>query len=218
MSIRELFSDADLVKVREAITRAESSNAGEIVPYLVGRVDDHDEARWRCATLCALMLALLSGVMLTYGGFSWSDTAMLWVALPTIIGAGMGYMLASIPVIGRVFLTANDVDRRVRWRAEAAFLEEEVFRTRDRTGILIFLAVYEHRALILADEGINLAVPEGTWQGLVDDLVSGIRAGQPMDALCDTIERCGKVLREHDVVMRADDRDELNNGLRIRES
>lgn len=217
MSIRELFSDADLVKVREAIARAETSNAGEIVPYIVGRVDDHDEARWRCATLCALMAALLAGVIHAYTDL-WLSHGLLWITLPTIAGAGLGYMLSSIPAVGRALLTGNDINRRVRWRAEAAFLEEEVFRTRDRTGILIFLAVYEHRALILADEGINRAVPDGMWKELIDDLVGGIKSGKAVDALCETIERCGRILQEHEVEKRVDDRDELHNTLRIRES
>ena len=212
-----MLSEADLGKVREATARAESSNAGEIVPYLVGRVDDHDEARWRGATLCALMAALVAGVVHSYSGL-WLSFSLVWITLPTIIGAGLGYMLAGLPVIGRALLTGDDIDRRVKWRAEAAFLEEEVFRTRDRTGILIFLAIYEHRALILADEGINRAVPDGLWQSLVDDLVMGIREGRAVDALCDTIERCGQVLQEYDVEKRADDKDELINGLRIRES
>ena len=212
-----MLSEADLGKVREAIARAESSNAGETVPYLEGRVADHDEARWRGATLCALMAALVAGVVHSYSGL-WLSFSLVWITLPTIFGAGLGYMLAGLPVLGRALLTGDDIDRRVKWRAEAAFLEEEVFRTRDRTGILIFLAIYEHRALILADEGINRAVPDGLWQSLVDDLVRGIREGRAVDALCDTIERCGQVLQEYDVEKRADDKDELINGLRIRES
>ena len=61
---------------------------------------------------------------------------------------------------------------------------EEVFKTRDRTGILIFLALFEHRAVILADEGIHRAVPREEWQALVDELVAGIRAGRGVAALC----------------------------------
>lgn len=217
MSIRALFSEADLEQVREAIARAETSNAGEIVPYLVGRVDDHDAARWRGATLGSLMAVLLAVAIHAYGGFWWSAD-VLWIMLPAFAGAGLGYMLAGVPAIGLGLLTDNDINRRVQLRAEAAFLEEEVFRTRDRTGILIFLAIHERRALILADAGINQAVPDGVWQGLVDDLVRGIRDDRAMEALCATIERCGQVLQQHDVRSGAQGNDELNNGLRIRES
>lgn len=217
MSTHALFSASDLDKVREAIAKAESLNAGEIVTCLVGRVDGHDEARWRGATLCALLMALLAGAAYSYADF-WGGAGMLWITLPAMTGAGLGYMLAGLPIIGRALLTSDAIDRRVRLRAESAFLEESLFSTRDRTGILIFLAIYEHRAVILADEGINRAVPEGTWQELVDDLVSGIRDGRPVDALCDAIEHCARVLQEHNVEKRTDDRNELSDALRIRES
>lgn len=217
MSVSTLFSDTDLDKIREAIARAESGNAGEIVPYLVGRVDDHDEARWRGATLCALLMALLAGAVYHYAGF-WGAAGVLWITLPAMIGAGLGYMLAGLPIVGRALLTSDDIDRRVQLRAESAFLEESLFSTRGGTGILIFIAIYEHRAVILADEGINRAVPVGMWQELVDDLVSGIHDGRPVDALCDAIEHCARVLQEHHVEKRPDDRNELIDGLRIRES
>ena len=217
MSISTLFSGTDLARVREAIARAESSNAGEIVTYLVGRVDDHDEARWRGATLCALLMALLAGAAYHYAGF-WGGAEVLWITLPAMTGAGLGYMLSGLPVVGRALLTSDDIDRRVQLRAESAFLEENLFSTRERTGILIFLAIYEHRAVILADEGINRAVPAGMWRELVDDLVSGIHDGQPVDALCDAIEHCARVLQEHHVEKRPDDSNELIDGLRIRES
>ena len=217
MSVSTLFSDTDLDKIREAIARAESGNAGEIVPYLVGRVDDYDEARWRGAILCALLMALLAGAAYHYAAF-WGGAEALWITLPAMIGAGLGYMLAGLPIIGRVLLMSDAIDRRVQWRAESAFLEESLFSTRERTGILIFIAIYEHRAVILADEGINQAVPVGMWQELVDDLVNGIHDGRPVEALCDAIEHCARVLQEHHVEKRPDDRNELIDGLRIRES
>ena len=53
MSVQGLFSEADLARIRSAVERIEKTTSGEIVPYLVGRVDDHDEARWRLSTIGA---------------------------------------------------------------------------------------------------------------------------------------------------------------------
>jgi uncharacterized membrane protein len=84
-------------------------------------------------------------------------------------------------------------------------------------SFLIFLALFEHRAVILADEAINRAVPEGQWQSLVDELVAGIKSGRPAAALITTIGRCGEVLEEHHVALRPDDEDELADAPRLRE-
>ncbi len=221
MKEQRLFTEADLACIREATRRAEARTAGEIVPYLVRQVDEYHEAPWRGAVLGALTGALVAGLLeglaVHWAGVAGLGAGLLHVTLPALAGAASGYMLGSIRPLGRYLITASDVARRVQLRAEAAFLEEGVFRTRDRTGILIFLALFERQAVILADEGIHRAVPPETWPQVVDSLVAGIRAGRSTEALCQAIERCGEILEHHHVERRADDRDELEDGLRIRD-
>ena len=79
------------------------------------------------------------------------------------------------------------------------------------------LALFEHRALILADSGIHRKVEEDEWQALVTALVDGIRAERTVDALVETIGRCGDLLEERGVARRADDVDELANAPRLKE-
>jgi putative membrane protein len=216
MRIRTLFSDNDLEAIRQATAMGESRTAGEIVPYIVERVIDGDEARWRGATLGALGAALTAGVVNTLGDF-WGGSGVWWITLPTIVGAGFGYLVAGLDSIGRWLIPDDQIERAVGLRAEAAFLEEEVFATRDRTGILVFLALFEHRAVILADEGIHRSVPEGEWQRLVDDLIAGIRAGRAAETMVQAIGNCGKLLEQYEVTRRPDDEDELSDAPRIRE-
>ena len=71
--------------------------------------------------------------------------------------------------------------------------------------------------MILADEGINQAVPKGEWEGLVAELVAGIRSRRAAQALCEVIGRCGALLERYEVTRRHDDEDELHNAPRIRE-
>jgi len=143
-------------------------------------------------------------------------------------------VLAGIDVVGRWLIPIDQLERGARLRAESAFLEEEVFNTRDRTGILVFLALFEHQAVILADEGVHRTVPKDEWLHLVDDLVAGIKAGRAREALCEALTRCGEVLVRYEVELRPDDEggevlvryevelrpddeDELSDAPRIRE-
>lgn len=216
MSIGRLFSEADLQAVREATAAAESHTGGEIVPYIVERVLDHEAARWRGAALGALGGSLVAALVHAVGGF-WGVSALWWISLPALAGAGCGYLLAGIDAIGRHLISDEVVDWYVTLRAESAFLEEEVFATRDRSGILVLLALFERRAVILGDEAINRAVPEGEWEAVVADLVSGLKAGRTAAALVAAIERCGAILELHKVALRPDDEDELPNAPRLRE-
>ena len=210
------FDDQAVELLAAATAEAERRTAGEIVPYVVARVDTYPEAHARGAALGAVLFALTAGVLHQSTGL-WGGSGLVWVTLPALAGASLGWLAAELPWIGRHLVSAGDLDHRVRLRAEAAFLEEEVFRTRDRTGILILLALWEHRAVILADEGIHRAVPAGTWEGVVGELVAGIRAGRSVDALREAIERCGEILETHGVAIRPDDEDELDDSVRLRE-
>jgi putative membrane protein len=216
MRLRTNFSDADLEKIRAATAAAEASNGAEIVPYIVGRVLETDAPRWRGSTIGALAGALVAGLMHFLGGF-WGGSGVWWITLPTVVGAGLGWLAASAASVGRWLLPEDQIERAVQLRAEAAFLEEEVFNTRDRTGILVLLALFEHRAVILADEGIHRAVPQDEWQALVDALVQGIRSGRDVEALCEVIGRSGALLDRFEVERRPDDADELSNAPRLRD-
>ena len=216
MQLRALFSEADLEAIRAATAAGESRTAGEIVPYIVERVVERDTARWRGATLGALGVALVAGIANAFGDF-WGGYGVWWITLPTVVGAGAGYLVAGIDTVGRRLIPEDHIERSVHLRAEAAFLEEEVFATRDRTGILVFLALFERRAVILADEGIHRAVPQDEWQHLVDDLIAGIKARRAAAALVEAIARCGGLLEQYEVERRPDDEDELPDAPRIRE-
>jgi len=216
MRIERLFSDDDLAAIREATTAAELQSGGEIVPFIVERVVERDEARWRGATLGALAAALVAGLVHFLGPF-WGGSGVWWITLPAVAGAGLGFLVASADAVGRRLIPDDHLERAVRMRAEAAFVEEEVFDTRDRTGILVFLSLFERRAVILADAGINRSVPEDTWQGVVDELVAGIKAGRAAEAMRQAVTRCGRILAEYEVALRPDDTDELPDAPRIRE-
>ena len=216
MGIRAIFSKADLEAIRRATAAGEEGSGGEIVPYIVERVVDPDEARWPGATLGALGAAVVTGLVNAFGDY-WGGFGVWWITLPTIVGAGVGYLAGSLDTIGRRLIPTDRLERAVRLRAEAAFLEEEVFATRDRTGVLVFLALFEHRALILADSGIHRSVPEGVWQEVVDDLIVGIKEGRAAKSLEAAISRCGELLEEYGVERRVDDEDELSDEPRVKE-
>jgi putative membrane protein len=216
MKVQKLFSDADLEAIQRATAGAETTTSGEIVPYIVERISDHHQARWMAATLGALGMALIAGAVHWVGDF-WGGSGVLWITLPALVGAALGFLVGGLEAVTRRLVSSDELDRLAVLRAESAFLEEEVFKTRDRTGILIFLALGEHRAVVLADEGINRAVPDGAWDEVVADLVAGIKAGGAARALEKAVIRCGLILAEHRVERRPDDTDELSDRPRIRE-
>jgi len=217
MNLDRRLTAADRDRIEDAARRAEERTSGEIVPYLVAACDDYDDACWKAGALGAMLLALVAGVVHQLGGF-WAGWGVAWVSLPTLVGAAAGYVTArQVAPLRRWLVPADVLELRVRRRAMTAFVEDEVFATRDRTGILLFVALFEHRVVVLGDAGINRAVDPGEWHEIVETLVGEIRARRLVDGLVEAIEACGELLVRHRVDIRPDDVDELSNEPRIRD-
>jgi putative membrane protein len=211
------FTEADREAVRAAVAAVEKETGGEVVPYVVGRCGDYRAACWAAAALAAALAAGIAALAHDLGGF-WGGSALVWVALPVPLAALAGYALtAASPGLRRRLTPAAALDDRVEMGAAAAFLEAEVFATRDRTGVLIFLALFEHRVLILGDSGIAAKVDPAEWKAISDRLAAGIRRGEAAPALVEAIGACGRLLVERGVERRADDVDELHDRLRMRD-
>lgn len=217
MTIDSLFSEDDLRRVEEAVGCAESRTRGELVVTAVPASGDYPGTAWIGACLGALA-ALSAVVAYHWIGEAWGFGSPFWVLLTTAAGALLGHLAAGRSDRLKRLLTPDEVlDAQVDLAARAAFLEHEVFATRDRTGVLLFLSLLEHRVVVLADSGVEAVVEPGEWQGIVDRVVAGIRAGRACDALVEAIGRCGDVLARTGLERRHDDTDELDNRLRLGE-
>lgn len=210
------FSPEDEAAIEAAVREAEAATAGEIVPYAVGRSDVYASAVWKAAVVGAVLLSTAAAVVYEAGRF-WGALLPLWIALPPGAGAALGFLAATVfPPLRRWLTPPEVIELRVRQRALAAFVSEEVFRTRDRTGILIFVSLFERRVVVLGDAGINASVAPAQWTEVVDGIAAGIRAGRPGGALAEGIRRCAELLAAR-VERKVDDTDELGNRLRTAE-
>ena len=223
-----LFSREEEEKVRAAVNAAEGQTSGEIVPYVVAASDTYEGALWKSAALGALTAPLAWGILewkLDLWGGSFGSLlgnaagAVLRWAVPALAGAALAYGAAlGLPALRRWLIPAEVMERRARRRAAVAFLEEEIFRTDERTGILIFLSLFERRVVVMGDEGINRRVAPEEWQGIVDGIVTGIRQERSVEALVAAIGECGGLLQRRGVEIGPEDENELSDELRSRES
>jgi putative membrane protein len=214
--MKPLFSEQDLKAVRGAVAAAEGQTSGEIVPFVVDASDTYEGSVWKGAALGALGASLLAALVFTVAEF-WGG-GVLWIGLPAAAGGGLGFLLAAfVPPVKRGLIPRDVVERRVRRRAAVAFLEEELFNTRDRTGILLFLSLFERRVVVLGDAGINAKVGEEEWAAITDAIAAGILDGRPGEALVEGIGACGRLLARRGVEIQPDDRNELGDELRRRD-
>ncbi|PSQ59878.1 MAG: hypothetical protein BRD27_05085 [Bacteroidetes bacterium QH_10_64_19] len=207
----------DLDRIREAVSRAEERTAGEIVPVVVPRSDDYTDAIWRgagAAVLLTLMAVMLTLRFYTGWGLGWLF-APWGVALSVLAAGTVGALLTRyIYPLQRLLAGSERLDETVHRRALQAFVEEEVFDTRDRTGILLFVSLREHRIEVLGDTGINQHVEPDDWAEVVARIRRGIKNDNLTEGLVEAVEMCGRLLEQKGVDVRPDDENELTDTVR----
>jgi putative membrane protein len=213
LSLEQFFSAADHAAIAAAVREVEAQSAVEIVPYAVERSDHYLVALWHATTLGSLLGAVAAAVAHWTGEF-WSGPLALWIALPPAAGAALGWLVTlTVPALRRALVPHEVQVTRVRQRAAQAFLDEEIFQTRDRTGVLIFISLFERHVVIRADRGLAAVVAPAEWEEIVAAIAAGMRRGQPGPALAEGIRRCASLAGR--LPPRPDDRDELSGQLRL---
>ncbi len=208
------LSASDLDAVRQAVAAAEAASGGEIVPYIAATSDPYPGAAWKGAAFGALAGALAGWAIRGAGGY-WGGDLLAWMVLPAAAGSALAFAAVHLSAPLRRWLAGAELmDLRTRRRAAAAFLEQEVFATADRIGILVFLSLFERRVVVLADSGIHARVEEGEWQGITARIAAGIRRGELEAALVAGVRECGELLARHGLAHRGGQTNELADDVR----
>lgn len=203
-SAADFFTTDEKQRIEAAVKTAEEKTSGEIVPMVVDASYEYPRAE----LIGGGTLALASGLLVSWavGGES------IWWFLPVFIGGFFLFQLLirNWPDLKRKLISPEELDIEVKEKALVSFLEQSLHETRDKTGILILISLFEHRVQVLADSGINAKVPEHTWEEIVEIITAGLKSNDTCSAVCQAVERCGELLQEHFPV-KHDDTDELPN-------
>jgi uncharacterized membrane protein len=96
-------------------------------------------------------------------------------------------------------------------RAAELFETLKMYQTKDRNGVLFYLAVEDHRFAILGDAGINHVVPEDFWVKIKDHMGDHFRSGNYSQGLIDGIHMAGEQLGAHFPYQGQSDNNELSD-------
>jgi putative membrane protein len=206
----QFLTESDRERIVAAVQAAEKSTSGEIVPMVVASSYHYPVADHVGALTLALPAALIGTPLI--GTRLWLGSSNMWVfiGLFTVLFSLAQVLVKRWPALKRLFLSRREVNEEVEEAAVTAFFRHALYRTREATGVLIFVSVFERKVWVLADRGINAKVEQSTWDAVIRGVVAGIKAGRQGDALCDAVRQVGDILAEHFPV-RADDEDELED-------
>jgi uncharacterized membrane protein len=83
-----------------------------------------------------------------------------------------------------------------RQAALAEFERLELFRTKQRNAILIFIALEERAIELVADDGIAAVIEQPVWQAAVEIISLGFRCGFPAGAIVMAVTKVGDLLAQ----------------------
>lgn len=218
MSIQKRFSSQDLERIKAAVRTAEEKISGEIVPVFVEKSGIYTISLYR-GFLAFAAVAFLAIILFDRYANYFQDLAVydplmifLWVVMVGMLGALITHYVNPLK---RLMMSQTHLDRATRQRAENAFLEEEVFATRHRTGIMIFVSFFEREVIVMADRGISKVVEQKEWDKLVRGITQNIKQGKVTEGIEAAILRSGEILLEKGFIKTKDDVNELRDDLRM---
>jgi len=163
------LTDAEKNAIQNTVKEVEKTTSGEIVPMIVSRSYTYP--------LSNLTGGLFFGIILAIAGCLIVKNENMWVFLAFFSTALllMHRVIEFIPPLKRLFISRKEIDEEVEEAALTAFYKSGLYKTKDQTGVLLYISLFEKRVWILGDKGINAVIPVNAWQGIVDEIIQGIK-------------------------------------------
>lgn len=196
------LSADDRQKICQAVAEAEAITSAEIVPVVATSSGRYDRAEdmvglWVGAAALAAAWFILPRIEHEHGSWGgipkWFDLVALIAAM--VAGFIVGAFIASrVGWLRRLFTHQTMLREEVESRARRVFFDARVHHTDTRGGLLIYVSLFEHQAVIVADSAINERISQAQLDALCQRLTSHLRDGSLTTALCETIAAAGKLL------------------------
>jgi putative membrane protein len=207
---KKFLSDDERTRVIEAVKEAEKLTAGEIVVMIISTSYHYPMANVIGSAVFALPLSLIFTALT--GEWLWIGGQNIWLFLGclTVLFILFHEIIKRSAWLKRCFISEREFKEEVEEAAITHFFNQGLYRTRDETGVLVLISVFERKVWILADRGINVKVQAGQWDDVVKMIVNGIKQKRQTEAICEAVEKIGDLLKAH-FPIKPDDTDELKN-------
>ncbi len=185
-----LLNDKDKQRIAAAIAEVERHTSGELVTVIARSADDY----LYIPTLAAALLALITPAVIDLIGHPWTMQHSYLLQLAAFMGFAV---LFRWPPLTMRLIPKQVKHQRAHRIAMEQFFAQNLHRTQQHTGVLLFVSMAEHYVEIIADQGINDRVPVDAWQGIVNSFITEVKARRVGDGFVTAVTACGELLRQH---------------------
>ena len=190
------FTAEEKERLKTATHEVESRTIGEIVVMVVDHSDHYIEAEVLGSVLLASLLSLILTILF------FNSSLWFYIPLSFIFFFPCWFLFIKVDVLKRAFIGIRRKEEAVRLRAERAFFERGLYRTKKNTGVLFFLSLLERKVWVLADKGIHQKMDQETLNRFANEVSKGIKEGRACDALSQAIREIGVSLAKYFPITR----------------
>jgi putative membrane protein len=196
---------AESEAIDRLIETVETRTGVQVLVAVVPRSDSYAELPWKAFALGASLAGaavVLASVWLT---------ALLDALIILGTAAVCALLVVFVPRFARLFLREVRSHAEVKQYAESLFFRRELFRTRDRTAVLVLVSQFERRIEIVPDTGLAGRVRDTDWHQVIEAMTPHLRDARPFHALQAGIGAVERVLLANGVRATAPTANELPN-------
>lgn len=207
-----LHTDARFAETVEAVVgEIEARTDAEVIVVATTRSGSYRDL----ALLSGAVAAWLGLCFVLYSPLSFSG---LWLPLELpLLAAGVAWLVDRSPQALRRLASPGRRRRQAQEGAHAAFHQEVVYGTRRRTGILVYVSALEDQVVVMADGGIEAAVPQAAFHAVRwGQDGADPRAPGDLQHFVAGLRQLGEALATHVPALEGDNPNELGDAPRIR--
>ena len=181
------LSPADQERLRAAVAAAETRTSAELVLTVTDRSDHY--AGFSLATAAGVGFVVAAAIAL-----AWPETHVRMAFLIAGSAGLLTWLILRWPPLLLKAVPHNVQARACSAAAHVQFADCVMGRTAAANGLLIFISLAEHYAVIVPDSGIARRVPAASWTEVISRLAAQVRAGTVTDGLVATVAACTDIL------------------------
>jgi putative membrane protein len=118
-----------------------------------------------------------------------------WMPLDTVIAFALGtFLSASFPLLRRALTSRRLMRENVRTSARATFFDLGIGKTSGRTGILVYVSMFEKGVEVVADMGIDRAVLGPAFTSAIAALDTALARGTSLPRFTEALRALGPIL------------------------
>lgn len=192
---KQRFTDKELQLIEDAVVRAESRFAVEIVPMFANESSVYATTRLKASLIGMLISYFILIVLNQSDAISWLPFYLQGAMMMVLVILFLLLVEVAYPI--KRWLTGEEQLHKSSYnKARQEFAEHKVYSNPDRMGILLFISFFERKFHIICDNKATEYITQEQWSTLSTNFGKDLKTLTTSSAIVKCIDSCADMLEK----------------------